>query len=327
MTVPVVKALALAHPDVHIIMVSRPFAKAFYENVAENIQFVGIDLKNERYKGFLGMEHLYQDLKRLDPDMVADLHDVLRTKYVRWRFRQAGISIASIDKHRKGRKALTRKENKVLVQQPTSFEKYLAVFNALGLDCPLPDESPLNLSGVALPSSLCDVVAAPAIGIAPFAAHDGKIYPLDKMEQVIANLLKAHPDLHIMFFGGGKKEKEVFDRWCAKFPGTIFASALCTGMRQEIALMQTLRCMVTMDSGNMHMASLVGTPVVSIWGATHPLAGFMGWRQKAEDVVQADNLTCRPCSIYGNKPCLRHDYACLATISPATIVAAIEKYL
>ena len=81
-----------------------------------------------------------------------------------------------------------------------------------------------------------------------------------------------------------------------------------------------------MDSANMHLASLVNIPVISIWGATHPYAGFMGWNQNPNNAVQID-LNCRPCSIYGNKPCLRNDYACIKNISPELITQRTELAL
>lgn len=94
----------------------------------------------------------------------------------------------------------------------------------------------------------------------------------------------------------------------------------------EIAMMQQLDVMLTMDSANMHLASLVGTPVVSVWGGTHPYAGFLGWNQKDTDCVQLD-MPCRPCSVYGNKPCLRGDYACLKGITPEMIVGKVMHHL
>ena len=94
--------------------------------------------------------------------------------------------------------------------------------------------------------------------------------------------------------------------------------------RQELALISHLDCMVSMDSANMHLASLVGTPVVSIWGATHPYCGFLGWKQPYENIVQAE-LDCRPCSVFGDKPCYRKDYACMSAISPDTIIAKIRS--
>lgn len=325
MTVPVVKALALARPDLHITVVSRPFAKAFYQDVAENVEFVSLDLKQPRYKGIMGPEHVYQDLRSLNPDMVADLHDVLRTKYARMRFRMAGISVAHIDKHRAGRKSITRQDNKVLVQQQTSFSKYAQVFCKLGIDFNLPQPSAPDNLLPHIPSALFPE-PVPMVGIAPFAAHKGKIYPVKKMERVIEDLRAAHPNLRILLFGGGKRDKEVFDAWCQKYPNVVFASEQCNGMREELEVMSRLKCMLSMDSGNMHMASLVGVPVVSIWGATHPYAGFMGWGQSESDVVQV-SLPCRPCSIYGNKPCMRDDYACLNMIATSDIVKKIEKYI
>jgi ADP-heptose:LPS heptosyltransferase len=81
-----------------------------------------------------------------------------------------------------------------------------------------------------------------------------------------------------------------------------------------------------MDSSNMHLASLTGIPVVSIWGATHPYAGFLGYGQTEENAIQL-NLECRPCSIYGQKPCLRGDYACIQNITPQTIVDKVTHIL
>ena len=94
-------------------------------------------------------------------------------------------------------------------------------------------------------------------------------------------------------------------------------------MRTELNLMRHLDVMLSMDSANMHLASLVNIPVVSIWGATHPYAGFMGWKQLPVNTVQLD-LSCRPCSVYGQKPCWRGDYACLRDIKPEQVIAKIE---
>ena len=90
--------------------------------------------------------------------------------------------------------------------------------------------------------------------------------------------------------------------------------------------MSHLEVMLSMDSANMHLASLTGIPVVSVWGATHPLAGFMGWNQSKDNAIQVD-LDCRPCSIFGQKPCKRGDYACLNQIKPETIVEKINTLL
>ena len=146
------------------------------------------------------------------------------------------------------------------------------------------------------------------------------------MEKVIALLIRRHPSCRIFLFGGGGHEKTVLDGWAARHPNCVNASAALDGLKSELILMSHLDVMVSMDSGNMHLASLTATPVVSIWGATHPFAGFMGWRQNPDNAIGL-NLPCRPCSVYGNKPCLRGDYACLKNISPEMVLEKVVKVL
>lgn len=160
------------------------------------------------------------------------------------------------------------------------------------------------------------------IGIAPFAAHKGKIYPLEKMERVIELLLEREPNCRIFLFGGGAEERELLTQWESCHDRCT--CALLGSLYNELVLMSHLDTMVSMDSANMHLASLTGTRVVSVWGATHPFAGFMGWNQSPADAVQT-TLPCRPCSIFGNKPCLHGDYPCLNSITPEEIVERVLK--
>ena len=224
-----------------------------------------------------------------------------------------GQQIAVIDKGRKGKKALTRQKDKVFVQQATSFERYAKVLEQLGF--------PIKPQFVKLDySSFCETQKTTNetwIGIAPFAKHPAKIYPLEKMEEVI-KALSQRENTTVFLFGGGEEEKWQIEELCAKYPH-VQAAQSQQGLKGELALMSQLDVMLSMDSANMHLASLVGTRVVSIWGGTHPYAGFLGWNQKAENCIQLD-MPCRPCSVYGNKSCLRSDYACLNGIAPNQIL-------
>ena len=118
----------------------------------------------------------------------------------------------------------------------------------------------------------------------------------------------------------GKKEKEILDDWSDKYEN-VYSLVGKYSMDEEIAFMRTLRLMLTMDSANMHLASIVGTRVLSIWGATHPNAGFLGYGQSVRDCIQRE-LKCRPCSIYGNRKCKYNNYTCM-DITPETIVEKI----
>ncbi|CDA58162.1 glycosyltransferase family 9 protein [Segatella hominis] len=338
MTVPVVYSLAKQYPHVRITVLSRPFARPFFTDLAPNIGFMEADIKGE-YKGIKGLNALYRRLVAKQFTAIADLHSVLRSDYLRMRFNLDNFKVAHIDKHRKGKRKLIAANNKQFVQQPTSFQNYADVFARLGYPVDL-DFTSIYGEGKGDLTSLPKQIftdqegiihkpgenAAPWIGIAPFAAHKGKIYPTEKMETVIQQLIHSYPQARLYLFGGGKDETPIMNEWAGKYPQVINASAQLSGLSQELNLMSHLDVMLSMDSGNMHLASLVHTPVVSVWGATHPYAGFMGWNQNILHTVQID-LPCRPCSIYGNKPCMRGDYACLNNIEPEMIVERIKKLL
>lgn len=329
MTVPVVYALAKEYPNLRVTMLSQPFARPLFENLAPNVSFMEADIKKE-YKGITGLNALYRRLAAKQFTAIADLHNVLRSSYLRMRFNLSQNKVAHLDKHRSLRKHLTAAKNKVMEPIPTSFDNYKDVFAKLGYPIKsidfksvFPSKGPLRQ----LPAEIGEKKDFQQwIGIAPFAAHEGKAYPLDEMEKVVDGILKRHPSARVFLFGGGRHETELLKgvacrhKYCTVVPGLLH------GLREELILMSNLDVMVSMDSANMHLASLTGTPVVSVWGATHPYAGFMGWNQKEENAVQVP-LPCRPCSIFGNKPCQRGDYACLRQIEPLTIVQKIEKIL
>ncbi len=329
MVVPVVWSLAQQYPDLHITVLSRGFARPFFEDLAPNIGFMEADLKRE-YRGLRGLNALYRRLTAKQFTAIADLHSVLRSDYLRMRFNIGRYRVAHIDKHRKGRRRLVSQNNKELTPQPTSFQNYLDVFERLGYPVHIDFQSIFspeggNLSLLPPPVNLKNSDEE-WIGIAPFAAHQGKVYPPEKMEQVIRQLLEQHPHARIFLFGRGPQEDEWFAQWCQRYWLCTTVSEYAKSMRQELILMSHLDVMVSMDSSNMHLASLTGTPVVSIWGATHPYAGFMGWGQKEENAIQV-NLDCRPCSIFGQKSCQRGDYACMNMIRPETITERVNTIL
>lgn len=341
MTVPVVYSLAKQYPELRITVLSQKFARPFFEHMPHNVGFMEADLKHE-YHGVKGLNALFRRLVAKNFTAVADLHDVLRSKYLRMRFNISRYKVAHIDKHRTDRHAITAQNGKDLRQLHTSFENYADVFATLGYPVSV-DFNSIYPDGKGdlskLPTAFVNTIAKRYnetgivkrgddtwIGIAPFAAHKGKIYPTEMMEKVINILLTKHPQSKIFLFGGGKKETDIMRRWSESNPAIINASAQVGGIANELILMSHLDVMISMDSSNMHLASLVGTPVVSVWGATHPFAGFMGWKQDPDDAVMLD-LPCRPCSIYGNKLCSRGNYPCMTGITPEMITGRVEIQL
>lgn len=326
MTIPVIHSLALQHPEHEITVLSRTFMQPLFIGLPSNVHFMNADLSG-KHNGLLGLHNLFYELKAMNFDYVADLHDVLRSKMLRWRFKLMGVPTAHIHKGRLGKKKLTRRYHKIVENQKSSFRRYTDVFKYLGFPIQL------NFTSIfgeekgdkeSISTFTGDKGDSKWIGIAPFAKHKGKIYPLDRQEQVVAHFA-SNSNVKVFLFGGGKKEEAIFNEWVAKYPSVVSMAGKLK-MNTELILMSHLDAMVSMDSANMHLASLVNAPVVSVWGATHPYCGFMGWKQSPMNAVQIE-LPCRPCSIFGNKKCYRNDYACLNQITPEMIINKIENII
>lgn len=329
MLVPVVNSLAVQYPDVRITVLSRPFARPFFENMAPNVGFMSADLKKE-YKGITGLNALYRRLQAKHFTHIADMHGVLRSQYLRMRFVLSNYKVEHIDKHRKEKRHLISGDNAYHHQLPSSFRNYADVLERLGFPCS-PNFHSIFKEGRGnlrlLPAEIGEKKTFNKwIGIAPFAAHKGKIYPLEKMEEVVNLIIKAHPNCRIFLFHGKGEETDKMKEWENKYQQVTSASSLLGGISDELILMSHLNVMISMDSANMHLASLVACPVVSIWGATHRYAGFLGWQQKVENIVELD-LKCRPCSVYGNIPCQLGTYECLTGITPQMVLNKVEKVI
>ncbi len=304
MTVPVLRTFVNQHPEIKITMISRPFFKPFFEGIP-NITFFAFHEK-ERHKGFMGLLRLFQDLKGLNIDAFADLHNVLRSKIIRNLFALSGKKTASVDKGRAEKKALTQPENKVFQQLPTMFERHVKVFEQLGFTVDLSSRSVGTVfpeKAVLSPEILAVIgeKSKKLIGIAPFAQYDSKVYPLDLMQEVI-NQLSKNLDYKILLFGGGKKEIEILDSFSANKENVINMAGKIK-FQQELQLISNLDVMLSMDSGNAHIAAMLGVKVISLWGATHPYAGFSPFNQPLENALVSDRnqFPKLPTSVYGNK--------------------------
>ena len=322
MVASVLKEFSAQNTSVEIIMVSRTAFKPFFDGI-ENLTFHAIQPKTI-HKGINGLYKLYQELRKYKPTAVADLHDNLRSRIVSTFFRLAEIKIRRIDKGRAEKKALTRSVNKIFKPLRQTVERYADVFLELGFDVKLSHKLKKSLLEIpAKAKKLFEDKAIKKVGISPFAQHIYKIYPLEKMEAVIASLSTLGYELFI--FGGGTIEQAIAEQCAKAYPNThnLIGSFNLT---EELAIISNLDLMLSMDSAGMHIASLVGIPVVSVWGPTHPYAGFLGYGQLESDCIQIDH-PARPNSIYGNKPCLCGVASCMDLINPQTIVDKITEKL
>jgi len=299
MVVPVLRVFSKTYPEVKLTILSRAFFKPFFEDLP-NVNFLEADVYG-KHKG-MGLFNLAKEAKSLGIDAVADMHNVIRSKIITKFLSVSGIKTATLDKGRKEKTALTRETYKDFKQLKTTHQRYADVFNALGLCIDIKTFIPLTRKDLNQKlKSLVGVEPKKIIGIAPFAAYKSKMYPLDLMREVISKLNKTQ-QYKILLFGGGKEETIKLQSMAADFSSVICVAGKLT-FKEELALISNLDIMLSMDSGNGHLAAMFGVPVITLWGVTHPYAGFAPFGQNPENNILSDitKYPLIPTSIYGNK--------------------------
>lgn len=329
--VPVVRALVATYPNVEVTVVTRPKFASFFTDIERVVPFpADVDYT---YTGIFGMRDLFRKLLRKGSyTVVIDMHDHIRTMMLRTLFKVFGTPVVVFEKGRKEKKRFTRKENKDTTPLIHTVERYRKAVERAGFPitiAPAPYFAPK--------ASVQEEVATWLqqngqekkgrwIGVAPFAMHVSKLWPLENYPKLIA-LLRNDPNVRIFLFGGGDKEVKYFEGLRRQFPEQCVIVAGQLKLKQELALLQKLDLMLCVDSSNMHLATLMNVPIISIWGGTHPDVGFGPWGRGPESIIQIsrDELPCRPCSVYGRETCYRGDFACQHRITPETVFDRIQK--
>ena len=317
MAIPVLYPVCLANPDTRFIMLTKKWPATMFHDKPANLKVVDFDVK-EHHSGLFGLIKLAAQLYKLyDIDAVADLHNVSGTRIIDAYMRLRGAKIARMDREKSKRRALVSHRS----TEPVTpiHERYRDVFRKLGFKTPddfthLYASRPWPVSAI-VPEKL---EGQRWIAISPFSSHRQKAYPLDQMEQVIAELSKRE-NYWIFLMGGGKSEKIALRGIARKYKNVVSMAEIKHGFADEFALLGKCDLMLTMESANMHLASLVDLQAMTMWGPTSPACGYLGYNQIVADDIQLD-MDCRPCSITGDKPCRHGDFPCLKNIKPEYIV-------
>ncbi len=318
-SVHVVRAVIEQNPKINLIILTRKAFQPLFSGI-NRVSFIEPDLYG-KHKNIFGLFRLFNEINSNDNiHSVIDIHNVIRSKILRLFYFAKGIKSYKINKGRAEKKHLLNKKNKK--QLKTSIQRYIDVFEQAGIKIDISKTDKKNYFELSEQASIfTGSKDCKWIGIAPFAFYKQKMYPIEKMENVIELLLKY--DCKIFLFGGGKKEKKIAVT-ISKTNKNIISLIGKFSLHEEIAIISQMDSMLTMDSANMHLAALTQTNIVSIWGATHPYAGFTAFvPEERNKIIQNKKLECRPCSIYGIKECERKDLICME-ISPEIIV---EKLL
>ena len=320
MTIPVLYPVCKANPDTRFIMLTKKWPASMFHDRPANLKVVDFDV-NENHSGLFGLLKLSAKLfKMYDIDAVADLHNVSGTWIIDAYMRMRGALVARLDREKPKRRALVNHKTK----EPVTpiHERYRNVFRQLGFVAP--DDFTHLYDGREWPRSPIVLEKEPGqrwIAISPFSSHRQKAYPLELMEQVIAELCKRE-NYRIFLMGGGKPEKIALRPIARKYKNVISMAEVKHSFIDEYVLLGKCDLMLTMESANMHLASLVDLQAMTVWGPTSPACGYLGYNQIQEDDIQLD-MDCRPCSITGDKPCKFGDYPCLKNIKPEFIAQRV----
>ena len=322
-SVPVLSAFNEQYPDVKITILTKPLFAPMFAHLV-NCKVFPIDLKG-KHKGLLGLYKLYKELKAEKIDFVADLHNVLRSNVLKLLFRSSKIPFYQINKGRKEKKELTREKNKIFKQLKTSYERYAEVFGKLGFPISLEKLylAPRRRASNEVKNLLSE---NKNIGIAPFASHIAKEYPFIKLKEVIFKLSECYPESKIFIFGGGNHEKSIVEQVSQLKNVENIVGKL--SFSEELELISNLDVMLAMDSGNAHLSAMFGVATITLWGVTHPFAGFYPYGQPIENALLADRqkFPLIPTSVYGNKYRYGYERAIL-TISNEDILSKIKEIL
>ena len=316
-TTPVLAAMKKQYPDVEMTVLTRSAFRPFFSET-EGLRLFFPDLKR-RHNGFFGLIRLFFDLQKNGKfDQVIDLHDVIRSRILGILFRMKGIPVSIIDKGRREKKDLISGRSKSALKH--SVIRYCDTFAKAGFPV-TPSGGPWIIpspDALAKVSAMIENEGRMNIGVAPCAKHDLKMWPDDHMIKLLWLITEKHK-VNFWLFGG----REDFTR-LSSLQEMVKDSLNTAGkmtLEEELALMSRLDFMIAMDSSNMHMAALLGTKVISIWGATDPLTGFGAWEQPDEYALRipVEELDCRPCTVFGKGKCKRGDFACMMWLTPEKV--------
>jgi len=314
LTTPLVRALARRHPEAKLIYVTK---RAMAPLVADNPHLAGVvTLEPDE-----PVRHLARRLRALAPTHGLDLHGSVRSAGLRLlvRCRWSGY------RKRKGARALLISTKLDLYRRHAPVaERYFEAARRLDTR---PDGGPPEfcLGGGARDRAaqwlaergLADAQLA---ALAPGAAHATKRWPIAHWS-ALAERLRA--DGYRPVVVGGPDDRGLAQQLVAEGTGAAVSAAGECSLQETGALLERARVVVSGDTGVMHMATGVGTPVVALFGPTVGQFGFFPYR--ARSIVLERALECRPCSATGTAACPLGHHRCLADITPAEVAAAVQR--
>ena len=327
LTSPVTRQLDRLFPDAEIEFLTR----SEYVSLARALPGVAVV---RRFDPGTGLLSLVSRLRERRYDLAIDLHGNLRSRLVA----MTGIAgrVLRYDKRRFARMAIVRRRRRSR-PVPHTIDRYLEVLDRFEASAAPGLEGAQNAAEKRLPHlKVGDAAAAMVeerlagagiapdvriLGVAPGASHGPKRWPPERFARVADHMAESR-DMKILLLGSEADRPvtgEVAD--AMERPAVDWTGA--TDLALLPAAVRRCALLVSNDSGPMHVATAVGTPVIGVFGATHPRLGFAPVGP-ADAAVTLD-LPCSPCSLHGNRACQFRTHACMVDLDPSRVIAEAER--
>jgi heptosyltransferase II len=163
-------------------------------------------------------------------------------------------------------------------------------------------------------------MSRPLVSVAPGAAHETKRWPVDYWETLVRSLVAAGYDVAVLV---GSDYAQAGGAIAAAGGSHAASTAGTLGLQESGAVCRASSITVAGDTGLMHLATAVGTPIVALFGPTVRAFGFFPYR--ARSVILERDLPCRPCSAQGGPRCPLGHHHCLREITPEMAIAAVRS--
>jgi len=313
LTTPLVRALRARHPAARIDFLTK---ERFVPLLADNPRLSGVLAPAEGES----LAALAARLREADYTHRLDLHGSLRTSLLRvllpgrWR---------GYAKRRIPRAILIRtRRNLYRPGTPPVPERYFEA--AGGLDTQ-PDGGPPEFFLAAEAKAGAEALLQAAglgqrpdlVALAPGAAHATKRWPLGHWRSLAAALHAAGRPVVVV---GGPEDAVLAGEVAAAAPGAVVAAGRLD-LQGTGALIARCAALVSGDTGVMHIATAVGTPVLALFGPTVRAFGFFPYQARAR--VLERPLDCRPCSRMGGPRCPLGHHDCLRGLLPGEVLTAL----
>jgi heptosyltransferase-2 len=312
---PLIRALRTRHPDARITLVTKEALTPLFRHNPRLSEVIGLPPGGS-------LLALGRRLREARFSHRLDLHGSLRSRALRWR---VGGRWTTYPKHRAARSILIRTKRDVYTDRRPVVERYFDAARELDVT---PDAGSLELF---LPRATLEAAEQflaqrglgqrrQLIALAPGASSFTKRWPTHHWVALVRRLVEGGNDVVVV---GGAAEREVAGELEAAGGDAAASAAGAFDPAGTAALLKRARALVAGDTGAMHLATAVATPVVALFGPTVEAFGFFPYHAKAT-VLQRD-LACRPCSAQGGAACPLRHHRCLQDLQPETVLEALRK--